>query len=130
MRIKLEEFPGRVSGQYITMKQRLALGIWVRLINEMPKDTGWATFHTILSWNQRDLNQPGQPPTEEPNSFRARQPNTNRPTVPMRGYIQCRVPYARRLNEGWSTQAPRNFWENATNAEMSVLRSGTRRGPY
>lgn len=113
------------------MTQRLALGIWGRLISLTPVDTGWARFHWILSWEQPDSRRPGTPPEgTESNAIPPPQINIQRPGDFPNAFIQNRVPYIKRLNEGWSTKAPANFVENAINAEMAVLRSSDRRGPY
>ena len=131
MRIRLEEFPERVSKMHRTMTRRLALGIWSRLIFLTPVDTGWARFHWILTWERRDSRRPGQPPEDaQPESYAPPRPNTDIPPLFPRAYIQNRVPYIERLNDGWSRQRPANFVENAVEAEFAVLRRSNRRGPY
>ena len=130
-RIQLSEFPGRVTQMHKLMTQRLGLGIWRRLILSMPVDTGWARMHTVLSYSQRDLTYPGHyPEGTEPNTYWAPRPNAGNPGPFPTVFIQNRVPYVERLNEGWSTQAPALFWESAVDAEMAVLRRGNVRGPY
>ena len=129
--IRIEEFPGRVARMHRLMTQRLALGIWRRLIIASPVDTGWSRMHWLLTYQQRDPRYPGQPPAEAgPNTYSAPQPNTQQPPLFPFVFIQNRVPYIERLNEGWSVQAPAMYVESAVDAEMAVLRSGNRRGPY
>lgn len=130
-RIRLEEFPGRVAQQHRLMVQRLGLGIWRRITLIMPVDTGWARFHTVLTYQQPDQTRPGTyPEGTEPNTYPAPEINTQRPPLFPTVYIQNRVPYVEWLNQGSSTQAPELFWETAVAAEMSVLRRSNRRGPY
>ena len=130
-RIRLEEFPGRVAQQHRLMTMRLALGIWRRITLAMPVDTGWARMHTILTYQRPDTDYPGHyPPGTPPNSYATPRPNTQTPPLFPTAWIQNRVPYVERLNEGWSTQAPAMFWEMAVDAEWAVLLRGHRRGPY
>ena len=130
-RIQLHEFPGRVRQMHRLMMRRLAIGIQRRLIFLTPVDTGWARMHWILTWNRKDTERPGNPPPEAgPFTYGSPSPNTEIPPYFPTGTIQNRVPYIKKLNEGYSTKQAALFVEGAVDAEFAVLRRGRRRGPY
>lgn len=107
--------------------KRAALGIDTALVMSTPVDTGRARANWQVSLNRI-------PSTEVPGGTSPQQA-LNQGTQVIGAYslvnndviyIVNNVPYIRKLNNGWSAQAPAGFVEDAVNIGNSIIQSARR----
>lgn len=110
----LQGFAEEVPRGGIKAVREVAKGWFAEIVSLTPRDTGFAKSLWKYSINVK-------PPTEVINNPRSRGPyaaaatpafSTLRPDG--RLYIYNNVAYIKRLEEGYSDQAPRNFVKNST----------------
>ena len=101
-----------------TLKRKIALDIYGRLLATTPRDTSRAAAGWSVSAEQAGAGVP-------PKGLKSYNPNPS-PSIPKNANIICiynNVEYIIRLNEGHSKQAPAMFVEQAVDAVMGGLRA-------
>lgn len=121
----------QVSRRFTARTNQLALNMVQGLLEATPVDTGQAISNWIVSLQGPDNGQvqpyvPGQfGSTHQANITAAYNSAVTtiggrRPGVPI--YIQNNLDYIRRLNDGWSNQAPSGFFQTTILDAVSSVR--------
>lgn len=106
-----------ISNEVRSLRNRLALRIDTRLVNETPRDTSEAR----LAWNI-SVGTPNnaQINMQDDGTVMAQAISTiNSAPTYTRLYIQNTKPYIDRLNNGWSLQAPSKYVERIIAQEVA-----------
>lgn len=114
---RLLDISGDVEAFVKLERDKLALNIDRRLVNETPRDTGAARRNWLVSFNRTDDRQ--LPTGEQSQAISEGATNIDAAQAYGQLYIQNNLPYIQRLNEGSSKNAPARYIDSIIVQEVS-----------